>query len=279
MNTATAAGRAWPAGPRQRLPRVVTPFRTETVSSYIDRLAHANHLTRGRLQYHVAAGTYQTRADWLAVATGIAENILRERLIGFGAANGTNAKQQARVRPACRLCMARRGVYEPVHCWLPAYETVCFRHLRWIGPGAATWEDQHDLSNHPDIVVAARRHRQLIRAHRDLAGSALSEARHILTWWSRVNQDSGDDQTDPTTYLQAYPDLITIATVLADHRHQVAAGPCTRHPIWSEHLLGLINTHATTIRDDPRPLQHWIDDQRIIARIRPPRHKSAWSAP
>lgn len=147
--------------------------------------------------------------------------------------------------------MARRGVYEPVHCWLPAYETVCFRHLRWIGPGAATWEDQHDLSNHPDIVVAARRHRQLIRAHRDLAGSALSEARHILTWWSRVNQDSGDDQTDPTTYLQAYPDLITIATVLADHRHQVAAGPCTRHPIWSEHLLGLINTHATTIRDDP----------------------------
>lgn len=275
---------SWPTGPRQRLPHIVAPFRTETVCSYLTRLAHANHLPSSCLQSHIAGGaTRRARADWLAAATGIAENILRERLIGFGAANGTNTKQKAKVRPACRLCMARRGVYEPVYCWLPAHQTVCFRHTRWIGPSADSWEKQHDLRTRPDVLAAARRHRQLIRRHRDLAGNALSEARHILTWWSRVDQKDASSPSGgkmaPIVHLETYPDLIAVAAVLADHRHQVMATTHPRYRSWSDHLLDLINAHTTSYRHDPRPLQYWIDDQRIIGRISycgaPPRHYRA----
>lgn len=266
---------SWMAGPQQRLPRVVAPFRTETVGSYITRLAHANHLTRSRLQTHVAgSSTRRARADWLAAATGIEENILRDRLIGFGAANGTNAEQKARVRPACRLCMARRGVHEPVHCWLPPHATVCFRHALWTGPGATSWQNQHDLQGRPDVLAAAQRHHQLIKRHHELAGNALTEARHILTWWAHVaHVDQGaagpcEGQRGSTADLDTYPDLIAVASVLADHRHLMAVEQPTRYPPWSEYLLDLINRHATTQRTDPRPLQHWIDDQRIIGHIR-----------
>lgn len=76
--------RDWPAGPQRPLPRTVVPFYAETVTSYIARLARANHLDPSQLRRYVAESFGGcARLDWLAIASGLSETILRARLRGF----------------------------------------------------------------------------------------------------------------------------------------------------------------------------------------------------
>jgi TniQ protein len=127
----------WPTGPRHQLPRTTPPFIYETVPSYVARLAHANHLQPGELRrYLTERRANHPRPDWLATVSGYPVPVLQSRLKGFAENERNLTRQRAHSRPACRFCMARRSVDEPVYCWLPEHVTVCYRHRRWIGPPA-----------------------------------------------------------------------------------------------------------------------------------------------
>ncbi|MDV7317140.1 hypothetical protein R4484_36165, partial [Mycolicibacterium fortuitum] len=132
-----ATNRAWPRGPRQQLPRTVTPFAWEAATCYTARLAHANHIGTYTLRGHVGESCgARPRSDWLAIVSGQPEQVIQTRLRGL-AGDPAALKQNLR-RPLCRRCMAGKGIREPVYCYLPAHLTVCHRHQRWIGPPAHT---------------------------------------------------------------------------------------------------------------------------------------------
>ena len=57
--------------------------------------------------------------DWLAIASNNPLITLQDRLIGLTDRDRDTTRQRRHARPACRLCMAQRGVYEPVYCWFP----------------------------------------------------------------------------------------------------------------------------------------------------------------
>jgi hypothetical protein len=173
--------RSWPNGPQQPLPKTVAPFESETVLSYLVRLAHANHISASQLRQYVA-GSAHRRADWLAAASRQPEGVLRARLRGFASNNWSFVSQTRRCRPMCRLCMARKGIHEPVYCILPPHITVCQRHQLWIGPPAHNLSDQKTLRDKPRILAAAPIHVQLAHRYGDAdILSAFRDARRFLT--------------------------------------------------------------------------------------------------
>ncbi|WP_160195284.1 TniQ family protein, partial [Mycobacterium kyorinense] len=193
--------------------------------SYLARLAHANHLSPPQLRQYVAgrAGGYP-HVDWLAIASGQPQQVLRSRLRGLSAGDRDFSRQTYQSRPMCRFCMARRGIREPVYCWLPLHVTVCHHHQRWIGPPARTLDDQEDLHDHPQVLDAARNHGALMRRYgtqRSLR--ALRDARHILIYWANAEKRATTPILASTlaSCIAAYPDLIGVALLLAAHRDDV----------------------------------------------------------
>ena len=122
--------------------------------------------------------------DWLATASSQPLSVLCARLTGLTEADRDATRQRRHARPACRFCMARRGVYEPVYCWFPSYLAVCRRHCRWVGPGTRIVDDQRDLRTAPAVMAAAYRHARLHRDHNDAAQFAIKDAARVLRWWS-----------------------------------------------------------------------------------------------
>lgn len=126
--------------------------------------------------------------------------------------------------------MARRGVYEPVYCWLPDYATVCCRHRRWIGAGTSTLDDQRDLRCAPAVIAAAQRHARLDRCHGDAARFAVRDAARIHRCWARSTSPFTlpPARADADTHIGAYPDLIALAAILAGaHRRIWGTAPAT----------------------------------------------------
>lgn len=266
-----ATAPSWPQGPASPLPRRVTPFHTETVQSYLDRLAHANHLGPRQLRRYLADGPAicRPRQDWLATASGQPVAILRARLVGLTGADHDHdpTRQRCHARPACRFCMARHRVYEPVYCWVPDHRTVCRRHRRWIGPGARSHTDQRDLHAAPVVVAAAYRHARLHRQYRESARFAIQEATRILRWWATPGSGAlAGGATDVDAYITAYPDLVDLAAILADARRHIWAATAAR-PAHSR-ALGTVYTRCAQRfpqhRDRTRPIEQWVYDQQLI---------------
>lgn len=261
--------RPWPVGPTCQLPRTVAPFRAETVVSYLARLARANHLAPRHLrQYVTGTITGYPHVDWLATASGQPEQVLRSRLRGLSAGERDFTRQTYQSRPMCRLCMARRGIHDPVCCWLPVHVTVCQRHNLWIGPPARTPDHQMDLRRHPQVLDAAHTHGALVRRYgSEHTISALRQARHILIYWANAEQSATAAILDDTLVgrISAYPDLVRIASLLAAHSNDVQQRVNTEGIDWPTYLLMRINDRISRVHTDPRPLQHWVSDQRIIA--------------
>lgn len=262
---------AWPQGPAAPLPRTVTPFRAETVQSYLDRLAHANHLEPGGLRRYLAEGQAicRPRPDWLATASSQPEGILHARLIGLAERDRHTTRQRRHARPACRLCMARRGVYEPVYCWMPDYVTVCHRHRRWIGAGTYTLDHQRDLRCAPAVIAAAQRHARLHHRHSDTARFAVKDAARIHRCWARSTNlvTLPPPNADVDTHIAAYPDLIALATVLADAHRRIwdtaAATPARARAVDAVYIS--IGDRFPQRRDQTRPIEQWIHDQQLSA--------------
>ena len=105
----------------------------------------------------------------------------------------------------------------PAYCWYPNYRTVCHHHQRWIGPFARTFDDQRDLRSAPTVRKAARRHIRLYRDNPDTATYLVSEARRIVRRWRAIEFGvSPAPIADLDSYITSYPDLIDLATILAD---------------------------------------------------------------
>lgn len=184
--------RAFPQGPQQPLPKPVAPFRNETVLSYVARLAHANHLSTAQLRRYVAGTAHShPHPDWLAVACGLPERVLRARLRGFPANERNYLNQTTSFRPLCRLCMARRGVHEPVYCTVAPHITACQRHQLWIGPLAHSLDDQKSLRHKPRVLAAARVHTRLVHRYGDTdILFTVRQARHFLSYWANAEQSA-----------------------------------------------------------------------------------------
>lgn len=261
---------AWPHGPAAALPRTVAPFHGETVASYLERLAHANHLNPTHLRRYLT----DTRIDchpqpgWLATASDQPLSLLRTRLIGLTERDRDPSRQRHHARPACRFCMARRGVTEPVYCWIPDHCTVCHRHYRWIGPGNRTHDDQRDLRGAPVVLAAARRHTRLHRNHCDTAHFAIADATRILRWWTATPSVAlSTATTSVDTYIRAYPDLIDLASILADGGRKIASTPAAtlaRHRA-IDWVYARVANQFPAYRDHRQPIEQWIHDQRIVA--------------
>jgi hypothetical protein len=261
--------RPWPSGPNCQLPRTVAPFRAETVVSYLARLAHANHLSPQQLRRYVAgrAGGYP-HVDWLATASGQPQQVLRSRLRGLFAGDRDFTRQTYQSRPMCRFCMARRGIREPVCCWLPVHVMVCHHHRRWIGPPARTLDDQKDLHNHPQVLDAARNHGALVRRYgTERSLSAVRDARHILIYWANAEQSAKAPILDTTLagHIGAYPDLVGVASLLVAHRDDVQQRVIREGIDWATYLLRHINHRMGQFHADPQPLQEWVNYQRLVA--------------
>jgi hypothetical protein len=116
------------------LPLTPPPVHRETIGSYLNRLADADHLTIGHLLSLIGPSRQHRRVDnrvgyWtpaarsrLAFLTGRSASLLVRAMPPLGAIgdpslrlprSDTEEVTEPRRRPACRLCMARRHIPRP----------------------------------------------------------------------------------------------------------------------------------------------------------------------
>jgi hypothetical protein len=252
------------------LPRTAAPFASEAATSYTARLAHANHIGVGTLRRHVAeSAAARPRPDWLAVVSGQPEPVIRARLRGLA---GDTAKPANHLRrPLCQMCMARKGIQEPVYCYLPAHITVCQRHQRWIGPPTRVLDDQIDLHDRPAVLSAGRTHQRLACHYSEVdLRDALGDARHMLIFWAHAERcaAAGILQSGLQAHVDAYPDVIAIAATLLTIRplvEQPNTPAASASPI---NLLASINERTGARHTDATPIEQWMQNGRLIANAR-----------
>jgi hypothetical protein len=213
--------------PPRPLPRTVIPVADEYFLGYIHRLAEANHLEFAELTsvlddpasvlYH-PDGWRLHKQERLAAAAGqplarIARLWWPDPRVYLRDPEGFHRM----LRPACRRCTARRGVTDPVACYLPPHRTVCRRHWLWIGPAARSHAGQFDISPFPEIGRAQRRHLAYLR-HRpwqqvDIAISDATRAIHDAlrsgTWIP--GQRRRLSQLAPGTWQQALAGVLGVS--------------------------------------------------------------------
>jgi TniQ len=184
------------------LPRSVRPFPGEIMSSYLGRLAYANHLDADALRRYIT-GSRRTRivpVDRLAIITSVPVLALE-----YAVADLRNAKlawkhyrsgnRSIMIHPqvsglACQLCAATRGATRPVMCWRNAEKIVCLRHRRWIG---ITDSIQPSLDRQSDTLKAHRQHLRLVRRFgRDNVTAAFTIAADICLRWHGQREHDAD---------------------------------------------------------------------------------------
>jgi IclR family acetate operon transcriptional repressor len=139
----------------RRLPVPVPLMQTETLASYLARLATANHLDPRDLRAHLGMTT-RTRPpdlDRLAAMTGHGPHRLADVLADARPPPGRSRLAPLTGRIACRRCTARRGIAGDVYCVDPD-QRVCHRHRRWLG-GPTEDADQHCLDFCAVVEAAA----------------------------------------------------------------------------------------------------------------------------
>ncbi|TMR88810.1 TniQ family protein [Nonomuraea basaltis] len=186
------AGDLFRTRPRRALPRKVVPVHDETFASFLHRLALRNHVPGDVLHAYLGMGRPRRLPELtdLATVTGASQTVLSHALpeLRDSASRhcGTTAGWPNQVRPACRHCVASRGIVAPVMCWMRPEQSVCPRHQLWIGAGVTTAAEQLDLSRLPEISRAQRRHRRIIRRHgHQVTAEAFTEATDIVAAWTQ----------------------------------------------------------------------------------------------
>ena len=275
----------WPRLPPRPLPQPVTAFRDETVHSFTTRLAHANQLPSQSLRDYAAREGHYVDPDRLARLSGYPRDVLCARLRGLTIDERDLPRQRARARPICRFCSARRGVSEPVHCWLPDHLTVCHRHDRWIGPSAQRWDDQISLKHHPDIAQAARAHLVLaMRNNPGIVELAINDASRIVLRQNRFRRSDGLADSAATgialrgrwasistvnLHIATYVKTVRMATVIIDQRPALlnrSGDPSLARMTFlaaANAVFGAEDETATTAA-----LDGWLNNQQIIRKSR-----------
>jgi AcrR family transcriptional regulator len=225
------------------LPLPVAPITGESLSSYLPRLAHANHLTLAEVlavlptwfttkinnpdeltQHHMLAPATTDALSALARLARTTPQHLAGALPAFGA---THTRGPVRATTACRCCTARRGVTEPVPVHLPVHLKLCTRHGIWLSD---TGQPNLDVTACPDIITAQHRANRLLRRYtpqqlvlaHEIALAAVPpwpatpadiplHWKHRLLTLHTINHHRGLG-TDHDTYTRAakYPDAIAL---------------------------------------------------------------------
>jgi len=291
------------------LPRPVAPFRDETITSYLRRLARPNHIDPAGLR-RLLARSNRTDAPVplgrLAAVTGMTRQSLAyamPQICTPAELSGLHIASRPRSRDgwsfaACRACTAG----QPVTRWALHDEVICRRHRRWISTG----HDQPDLTAQPDILRAHRRHRGLLRRHgRDPVMRALRDAQRICIGWRldglpdpgfdhRMETFRGPGWDDPDEWAPqafeaaTYPQSVALARLLASPywRERILGNHWAGHDEFTAELRRTVapdytwdyrpSTRRRRSRDDP--LLEWrLDTRRLKFEPLPPGH--AWNLP
>lgn len=276
------------------LPRIVTPFPNETTQSYLNRLAHANHLDGDHLHFYLTKSrkkSSKVTADRLSVLSGIPESTLLRALYDLrseadptSAAADAKPRRVAQGRRPCQLCAAGREFGERIYCLEWQDVVICLIHRRWIGPGDIRYgHSQPDLTNQPDILQAAKRYRRIVRRHgRVNAARAYAEASSICHQWrqSTTSDDTfihrmqifhGEEWSVPwddvTVHAAVYPQVIALTRLLVSPYWQSIA--LQEFPI--PHLFikeiqrtvnSLYNWDSSSHFRRHEPLIDWVNSQR-----------------
>ena len=276
---------------RRPLPRLVPPVQNETTVSYIQRLAHANHIRANELvEYLDARMTTSGRHIFvqpqvLADAAGIDVSHLFLALPQLQARPKAAAAYvtSAELWLACRRCMAVRNVFCAVTVLAWADQPVCLRHQLWIGHGVTSIDDQADVTDMPEVSRAQVRHQRLAR-HHDLrrVGDCYKTAESVIDWSSREpsSQTARQERISrllavsrtgslPRSYDYAsyYPEVVGILSVLASPYWQRMAG--SGDPDDALRFYAQISTNGLN-NGTPRentPLRNWIVERRAERRL------------
>jgi hypothetical protein len=229
------------------LPRRVTPVTGETLTSYLTRLATANHLSIGevlavlptwfttktnnpdeRTQHHMLAPATTNALHAFAQLTSTTSAGLAHALPAFGS---PDARGPVRATTACHRCTARRGIHQTVPAHLPVHDKVCTRHGIWLSDG----DQPHlDVTACPEIITAQHRANRILRRctpqQLTLAHQAASRAipawpasasairhhwRHRLLTLQTTNHHRGvPTGHDALTHAAIYPDAVILAAAI-----------------------------------------------------------------
>lgn len=216
--------------PLRPLPIPVPLVAGEDYKSLMGRLARANHLPLLDLRDVLPepTGTEPINVAGLAALAGQTVGRLKQML-------DTRPRSWFRAdRRACRRCMARRGILDPVVVRVANYQPICRRHRRWLSHRPDRPEDEFDLQAIPEILIAQRRHVRLVIGHQhsiDVA-DAYGNAWHILHRWTQRDDWSTHRlrrlghffdtsryrvyERHPLIALANYPETVALVRILAD---------------------------------------------------------------
>lgn len=236
------------SGPARPLPVTVSQISGETLSSYLGRVAAANHITATALlallprwfrtkirncddrgQHFKLLPAAAGALHQLAAVTGSTSKTLAHALPAFTYFIG-DPTRPVRATTACQRCLAANGIHQPVPILLAAHLKICSRHQLWL---TASGLPQLDLSACPDITAAQHQARRLLRrcTPQQLISAQVAAAGHITghardpqaragNWQQRVSLlqtgNTHPDSTAPTRdqLIRAaiYPDAVALAT-------------------------------------------------------------------
>jgi hypothetical protein len=235
-------------GPARPLPITVSPVSGEILSSYLGRVAAANHITAtallallprwfrtkirdcdDRRQYPPLLPAAADALHQLAAVTGSTSKTLTHALPVF-TYFVTDPARPVRATVACQRCLAANGIRQPVPILLVAHMRICSRHQLWL---PANGLPQLDLSACPDITAAQHQARRLLRRHtpQQLISAQVAAVEHLTApgpdprarpanWQQRVSllqaSNTHPGSTAPTRDqlipAAIYPDAIALAT-------------------------------------------------------------------
>jgi hypothetical protein len=270
--------------PVRRLPITTPPFPSETVGSYVRRLAIVNHLHPSEFEDYLRRRERRVNPARLAAVSGRPLSVLRHALPELRSASDLPADfDHHEPTLACRHCTARRGITGPVTCWAPPHRNVCLRHRRWVGhidpafQGLLDGRDpQPDLTLLPDVVSAERRLRRLIRRHgQSRVILAYRTGLHVAVRWADRKEwgshrrrriellgfvpaaDWRFPSWDPVLRAAVYPEAVAVTSlVVSPYWARVAADPRERQRFYAEaaRRLRLPDYHPDSVYD---PLAQW----------------------
>ena len=280
----------------QPFPRTVRLIPDETVTSFIARLAEANQLADRQLRRHLSprhdatTKTAKTALTSLAQASGYSPRVLcyalPELRSQYPARHNLHLHYRTRgarpneIRPACRRCMAAKGIYRQVEIWMRHDQNVCLRrrHRLWIGPGVSRTREQIDLIRVPEIVQAQRRHNALLRENnRQWAQQIYEEAALMNRRWdgSGHYRDLARQRYhtlaatvrhryNPAYHASLYPDTIALAGILISpywHRLMISDDITDRERFYLEIRRRVFPDYVPANRMHDH-LVRWVNDYR-----------------
>lgn len=209
------------------------PFPHETVPSYLRRLQVANGLPVDRTGASLGIRRGDDTLEALLALTGRPATALRWTLPQLTTTDPRMPPilrgEATRPHRACQLCCQRAGIDQDVRRWIRHEEVICLRHRRWLGSPLEETTEQLDLSAHPDVLAAWRRHRNLIAHRGRIAVHPVYETAASIVWsWQWQNRPlpsvsarldrlrAGRTCTylDPVVHAARYPAAVALTSLL-----------------------------------------------------------------